>query len=203
MAADHPDLRGSIFYTIQASEGYYLPPGVQSRGRRAPTGQSYIITVLFFHPQDMTYIQQSVSVYHHLDFYQDYFRTHTLPEAVVLSVNPAVALSPDVAAVRQLPASAYEFDAAGAVLLANFKMREGVQNKSERMEVRHGGASLLMWKSHHGANKSWTEFFCRYQEGAIPEFVAKAASPYCDNHFVSQNQLEMYQEVESSLEYEN
>eukprot|EP00455_Lapot_gusevi_P031381 TRINITY_DN3400_c0_g1_i5.p1 TRINITY_DN3400_c0_g1~~TRINITY_DN3400_c0_g1_i5.p1 ORF type:complete len:227 (+),score=56.63 TRINITY_DN3400_c0_g1_i5:70-681(+) len=202
MAAEHPDLRGSIFYGIESTDGYFLPPGRESRGKRAPTGKTYRIKVIFFHPQDLTYIQQTVSVYHELRFYQDYFHTHTLPEAIALAINPAAVLSPDIAHINRTEPAAYEFDATGAVVLRQYKMRNGEQ-RSERMELKEQGETLMVWRSKHYEDFSWTEFFTRYHQGsAVPEFVPRHASPYCEFHWVSLSQVDMYQEAASKMEYD-
>jgi len=179
--------------------------------QRQAIGTAYWVTIITF-LNESHYRTISVLVPSTLTSCTDTYRAHTLQEAVGSAVA-AVALRPntDTAVVTVEEPQNYELqveeNGQQAVILTNYKIRQGSKTASEKFFLYPNRGVLLVWKSKTWTDpvQSWTEHFYLYKEGVtfvtehLGEWIEKMARPFNGLHYVSPDFLRMPEYIVDEL----
>lgn len=178
--------------------------------KQAPVGKAFEVNLLSF--DENAYQVHTFSVLRTVHFYPENYNAHTFQQAVQLAVGALqrrdFSENKSIVHYHNDANSSYTFDGTTADF-ANFKMREGVKNRPEKMTYTQtpAGNVLTVWKTAHWEPNSWTEHYYQYTEGKTftsqhPDWVEKNDCCYASATFVASDCITLYQTAKEKKELE-
>jgi hypothetical protein len=145
---------------------------------------------------------------------QDKYNNHSIEEAIELAVNAVLEgnleRTQDVAAVTVEAAEPFRMvtiEDEKCLLLENFKIRQGLRNRAEKLVVKEDRGVLVVWKTKAWTDpqRSWTEHFYVANNPSVPlpkNWIAKQVRPFNQPTFISADHEDLFEVSPKVLEYE-